>query len=68
MWFLIYAHTITHSCIKRARIERGIYKKRHAGRGKFINGGLSGTLNGAGASTGPGAVGEKKNKNPALGH
>jgi len=27
IWFLIYSHTITHSCIKRGRFERGIYEK-----------------------------------------
>jgi len=27
MWFLVYAHTITQSCIHRAMFARGIYDK-----------------------------------------
>jgi len=42
MWFLIYAHTITQSCIKRAMFERGIYEKAGPGQRKFIDGGCSG--------------------------
>jgi len=38
MSFLIYAHTITQSCIKRARFEREINKKVGPGWGKFIDG------------------------------
>ena len=49
MWFFVYAYTITQSGIKRAMFERGIYEKRGPGRRKFIDGGLFGALNGAGA-------------------
>jgi len=64
MWFLVFAHTITQSCITRAMFERGIYKKRGPGRRKFIDGGLFGVLNRAGAWTGAGAGVEKKNALP----
>jgi len=49
MWFLIYAHTLTHSGIKRARVDREINKKAGLEWGKLIDGGLSEALNGAGA-------------------
>ena len=45
--------------------ERGIYQKAGPwGRRKFIDGGLFGALNGAGAWTGAGAWVKKKNAPP----
>jgi len=61
---LIYAHTITQSCIKRAMFERAIYEKQGPGRRKFIDGGLFGALDRAGAWTRAGAGVEKQNAPP----
>jgi len=44
--------------------ERGIYENAWPVRRKFLDGGLFGALNGAGAWTGAGAGVEKKNAPP----
>jgi len=64
MCFWIYAHTITQSGIKRAMFKRGRYEKAGPQVGKFIDRGLSGTLNKAGAWTGAGTGSGKKTPHP----
>jgi len=51
--------------VSKEQCSRGEYrKKRGPGRRKFIDGGLFGALNGAGAWTGAGAGVEKRNAAP----
>jgi len=51
--------------VSKKQCSRGEYtKKRGPGRRKFIDGGLFGALNGAGAWTGAGAGVEKENAPP----
>jgi len=67
IWFLIYAHTITHSCIKRRGFERGLFEKVRPRAGKIHwpgavrglerGGGLDGApARGAKINTPPGAI------------
>jgi len=51
--------------VSKEQCSRGEYAKRRGpGRGKFIDVGLSGALNRAGAWTGAGAGGERNNAQP----
>jgi len=55
MWFLIFAYTITHSCIKRARLERGIYQNAGPWTGKIhARGAVRGIERGRGLDGGRG--------------
>ena len=58
----VYMLTQLLNHVSKEQCSRGEYtKKRGPGRRKFIDGGLFGALNGAGAWTGAGAGGEKEN-------
>jgi len=60
VWFLIYAKTITHSCIKRGMLERGIYDRVGLTAGKFhLRGAVEGIQQGGGLDRGSGR-GSKK--------
>ena len=64
MWFLVYAYTITQSCIKRAMFERGIYEKAGPQVEKVHWQGAVRGIEGARAWTGAGAGVEKTNALP----
>jgi len=61
----VYLLTQLLNHVSKEQCSRGEYtKKRGPGRRKFIDGGLFGALNRAGAWTGPGAGVEKRNALP----